>query len=198
MANNNNYCEFLLLPFVEIEVRLGTVTNGKFDNNIDNKYFENIKKVLETGSWDSIKFIQTKEKINKNFRLIDKNNLIIKENVINKVIQLNKSPFDIKFSINQEFSLNSYISSFESVDIIRKKNRTSYINSTFKYDLTVVEETKNNIVKKKNEIEIELLITPETLTWTSEYIADFLDCKIYDLVNIVEEIPKESFKVLVN
>jgi hypothetical protein len=55
--------------------------------------------------------------------------------------------------------------------------------------------TKNGINNVKHEIEIELLITPETLNWSSEYINDFLECKIYDLVNIVEQIERDSFKI---
>ena len=135
---NDKLCDYLLLPFVEIEVRLGTNTNNKFDNSVDLKYFDSIKKVVETGDWKSIEHIQTKEQLNKNLRLItnlkdSKKSLIMKENVINKLYQLNNSPFDIKLSINQEFSLNSYINSFENVKITRKKNITSYISDNFKY-----------------------------------------------------------------
>ena len=71
----------------------------------------------------------------------------------------------------------------------------SYISDNFKYDLTIVNETKNGINNLKHEIEIELLITSETLKWASEYINDFLECKIYDLVNIVEPIDRDTFKI---
>ena len=79
--------------------------------------------------------------------------------------------------------------------LIRNKKRTSYISDNFKYDLTIVNETKNGINNLKHEIEIELLITSETLKWASEYINDFLECKIYDLVNIVEPIDRDTFKI---
>ena len=48
---------------------------------------------------------------------------------------------------------------------------------------------------EKYEIEIEILINNETLTWTNEYINDFIECKIYDLINIVEPIEREKFKI---
>ena len=38
--------EYLLLPFVEIEIRLGTLSKS-FDSSVDKKYFNQIKKDLE-------------------------------------------------------------------------------------------------------------------------------------------------------
>ena len=206
--------DFLLLPFVEIEIRFGTLSK-KFDSSVDKKYFNQIKENL-TSSKDVFKNIENKNTIeyinpyennknstnNKNLKLISSNsktNLIMKENILNKTLSLNFSPFDIRLSVNQEFSLNTYISSFQKNDaIIRKKERTSFIDSNYQYDLTIVNETINNITKEKYEIEIELLVNKETLTWSTEYVYDFLECKIYDLVNIVEPIEREKFKIELN
>jgi len=186
---------FLVIPFVEIEVRLGTVGN-KFDNSIDSKYFQQIKNVLESGEWVSVSNIETKEYIDSGTRLINDKNLIMKENVITNTIQLKNSPFDIRFSVNQEFSLNSYINSFNKNDsVVRNKKRKTFQSDNFKYDLTEVVENINGINKNKYEIEIELLVNKETLKWDSNYINDFLECKIYDLVNIVEPMEREKFKV---
>jgi len=203
--------DFLLLPFVEIEIRFGTLSK-KFDSSVDKKYFNQIRENLSL-SKDVFKNVENKHTIeyinayennknsntNKNLKLVssnNKHNLIMKENVLNKTFSLNFSPFDIRLSVNQEFSLNTYISSFQKNDaIIRKKDRTSFIDSNHRYDLTVVNETINNITKEKYEIEIELLVTKDTLTWTKEYINDFIECKIYDLVNIVEPIERDTFKI---
>ena len=38
--------DFMVLPFVEIELRLGTITRNKFDPNVDKKYFEKNKGTL--------------------------------------------------------------------------------------------------------------------------------------------------------
>ena len=120
----------------------------------------------------------------------------MKENVLNKTFSLNNSPFDIRLSINQEFSLNSYINSFsKNENIIRKKDRTSFIDKNYRYDLTIVSESNNGITKQKYEIEIELLVNKETLTWSNDYLNDFIECKIYDLINVVEPIERESFKL---
>jgi hypothetical protein len=190
---------YLLLPFVEIEVRLGTL--GKtFDSSVDKKYFNEIKTNLQnTQNIFSIETKQTTEYINKNIKLISKDKkecLQMKENVLNKTFSLNNSPFDVRLSINQEFSLNSYINSFsKNENIIRKKDRTSFIDKNYRYDLTIVSESNNGITKQKYEIEIELLVNKETLTWSNDYLNDFIECKIYDLINIVEPIERESFKL---
>ena len=200
---------FLLLPFVEIEIRLGTFSKN-FDSSVDKKYFNQIKDTLHL-SKDVFKSIENKNTIeyinsyensngkNKNLKLISlngKNELIMKENVLNKTFSLNFSPFDIRLSINQEFSLKTYISTFiKNNSIIRKKERTSFIDSNHRYDLTIINETINNITKQKNEIEIELLVNKETLTWTKEYINDFIECKVYDIINIVEPMEREKFKI---
>ena len=194
---------YLLLPFVEIEIRLGT-SSKKFDTSVDKKYFNKIKESLNLskGDFKNIEVLSTKEHINKNLKLINSNKsvkLIMKENVITKTFVLNNSPFDIRFSVNQEFKLDTYIPSFsKETETLRKKERTSYIASDYRYDLTVVNETINNITKEKYEIEIELLVNKETLTWSNDYINDFIECKIYDLINIVEPMEREKFKIKLN
>lgn len=187
--------EFLLLPFVEIEIRLGTFGKS-FDSCIDKKYFDQICSFLQTGDWISMLETQSNETIDNNLKLINNKSLMMKENVLTKTIQLPNSPFDIRLSINQEISLDSYKSSFLfENNIIRKKTRKTFLSFNFKYDLTIVKETINNITKEKYELEIELLVNEDTLTWTSNYINDFLECKIFDIINIVEKIKREDFKL---
>jgi len=200
--------DFIVLPFVEIEVRLGTITKQHFDSSVDKKYFEKIKETLESGEWKTIVNKNTVEYIkssgNGNLKLITdvttnkdtKTTLLLKEKVKNEDFQINTSPFDIRFSINQEFKLNSQIGTFSKTDcLIRTKTRKSFISDNFCYDLTIVNENNNGINKTKYEIEIELLVNKETITWKSIYINDFLECKIYDLINIVEPIDRDKFKI---
>ena len=122
----------------------------------------------------------------------------MKENIINKTFSLKNSPFDIRLSINQEFKLDSYLTNInKNESMIRSKSRTTFLSDDFQYDLTVVNEKKNNINVLKYEIEIEILVNETTLTWTNNYILDFIECKIYDLINIVEPINRDSFKIKV-
>jgi Fe-S cluster biosynthesis and repair protein YggX len=189
--------EYLLLPFVEIEVRFGTLSKN-FDSSVDKKYFNQIKDSLLTRKhlFKTVENKITTEFVQKKLKLINEKKLIMKENVLNKTFSLEFSPFDIKLSVNQEFSLNSYIPSFQKTNCItRKKERTSFVNDDFRYDLTIVYETENNITKIKYEIEIELLVNKNTLTWSNDYINEFIECKIFDLVKIVESIEREKFNL---
>ncbi len=189
--------EYFLLPFVEIEIRFGTLSKN-FDSCVDKKHFNEIRNslLINKDLFKNIEFKNTTELINKNLKLINNTDLILKENVLNKTFSLDFSPFDIRLSVNQEFKLNSYINSFQKNEsFTRKKERTSFIDTNFRYDLTIVYETNNNINKTKYEIEIEININEFTLTWTKEYINEFIECKIYDLVKIVEQIDREKFKL---
>jgi len=215
--------DFMVLPFVEIEIRLGTLRKNKFDSCVDRKYFEKIKETLEMGDWKCIINKNTVEYIKNNLKLItDINNekelknkketgekeqakpktneskveLIQKERVKTEDFQISCSPFDIRYSLSQEFSLKSQIKTFDKTDcLIRNKSRKTFMAEDFKYDLTIVNENNGGILKTKYEIEIELLVNKNTLTWKTCYINDFLECKIYDLINIVEKIPREKIKI---
>ena len=190
---------YLTLPFVEIEVRLGTQTQTKFDSCVDKRYFNEILESLNKGTWNSIILTDTVEYVKDQLKLIvngAKEILRSKENVLTKTIQLDFSPFDIRFSINQEFNLNSGIKTFSKINCVtRNKKRTSFISSDYRYDLTIVKETINKIVKEKYEIEIEIIVNENTLEWDNKYINDFIECKIYDLINIVEPLEREKFKI---
>jgi hypothetical protein len=220
MTENLENSELLKLPFVEVEVRFGTFNNNKFDSSVDINYFKKINSALENGTWKSIDKIFTKEyyKDQDKLRLIEFVNsekeklLIMKENVVNKTIQLSKYPFDIRFSVNQEFFLNSYIESFldpipkgshisaSGIDtsetiLLREKCRHSYVSENFKYDLTYVIQTSNNVKKEKHEIELEILQNDETITWDSSYLNKFIECKVYDIMNIIEPTERNSFEI---
>jgi hypothetical protein len=186
-------CEFLLLPFVEYEIRFGTISS-KFDSCVDKRYFEKIKQVLGTGSWENVINTKTTDYTKDSLRMSNQS-VILKENVIKKDLSLD-GPFDIRLSINQEFKLNSYINSFDKTDcVIREKDRVSFTNPNFKYDLTTVVQKKNGISTTFYEIEFEILVTPETLTWNQNYLNDFIECKVYDIINIVEPMEREKFKI---
>ena len=103
----------LLIPGVEIELRVGLINNNlSFDSSIDKTYFEKINtSLLSYPEWESVEEIHTTDYIysvdnNKKIRIsVDSNNnkkSIIKENIITKNISLKNSPFDVRFSVNQE------------------------------------------------------------------------------------------------
>jgi hypothetical protein len=201
--------EYMVLPFVELEIRLGTILRERFDSSVDKKYFEKIRDSLEQSNWQSIVNVNTIEYIKPhpdkkkaNLKLVtditneSRTQLFIKENVYNEDFQMSSSPFDVRYSVNQEFNLNSQIGTFNKEEcVVRNKTRKSFIQDHFKYDLTIVNENIDGVIKAKYEIEIELLVTDETLTWKPQYINDFLECKVYDLVNIVEPLSRDKIKL---
>ena len=191
-------CEFLLLPFVEFEIRFGTITGTKFDSCVDKRYFEKIVNTLETGIFENVVTKATTEYIKDSLKMVDETQIIMKENIKNVDTVLTNSPFDIRLSINQEFSLKSYLKSFNNQGaVVRVKNRKSFINKNYRYDLTIVNQKNNGVSTTKHEIEFELLPNAETLTWDSDYINHFIECRIYDIINIVEPLERENFKIKV-
>jgi hypothetical protein len=191
-------CEYLLIPFVEFEIRFGTNNVNKFDSNVDKKYFEKILQTLETGTFKNVVTTKTTEYIKDSLRLVNDSEIIMKESVLKNTITMNDSPFDIRLSISQEFKLKSYIKSFDKKDcLIRVKDRKSFIDDNFRYDLTVVNQKSNGVNTTFYEIEIELLVNNETLCWDTDFINIFLECKIYDIINIVEPLDRDKFKIKV-
>ena len=195
---------FLFMPFIEIEVRLGTILSGKkFDSNVDKKYFDKILSNLECyQNWKEVVTTNTSEHMVNNLRYIVNDSkktqgVLQKDNLLKRDISNVNSPFDIRISINQEFILKNQqeeIKKSISGSDVRIKSRKSFISDDFRYDLTVVTEIVNNIKKEKYEIEIEMIINKYTLTFNKQYLNDFLECKIYDLINIVEPIEREKIK----
>jgi hypothetical protein len=202
----------LLIPGVEIELRVGSINNKNlsFDSSIDKEYSEKINtSLLSYPEWELVEEIHTTDYVysvdkNKKIRIsvdsLNNKKSIIKENIITKNISLKNSPFDIRFSVNQELnnSSNDLLKSLESnnKEITRQKARRTFKNKNFNYDLTNVIETKNNVKKEKFELEIELNINEETLEWSDEYIKDFLICKLNDLINIIEKTENINFENL--
>jgi hypothetical protein len=197
---------YLLLPFVEIELRFGTINNNRFDSNIDKKYFNKLLSVLEKNSWVSTELKNTNEYFVDQFKKLIVNHdgskkVILKEKVMTVDIISQDNPFDIRLTVNQEFNLNSQVDHFTkqvesgTVSGLRKKNRNSFIDTHFRYDLTCVEETIDNVVREKFEMELEIIINNENIHWTKDYLVEFLRCKIYDIVNIIEQVPLDQFKL---
>jgi hypothetical protein len=212
--------DFLVLPFVEIEIRFGYLNNSKnnnnekFDSGIDKKYFFKIIEMLSaTEPGNEYEFIKIENKNtteyfngNNKLKLIENDEskekvLISKENVLTKNMIIKNAPFDIRLSVNQEINYNSEIKdSLQLFDITnsknyRKKTRKSFISKHYRYDLTEVIEVINNVHKEKFEIEIELIVNNDNLKWNNQYINEFLECKVYDLFNIVEPVERSLFKL---
>jgi len=193
---------YLFLPNVEIEIRLGTLktSGGKqyFDSVIDKDYFSKIIESLEAWPrWIDIIITNTTEFIynhnNKTYKKIVDNlknieTYMTKESIKKYNFPIEKCPFDVRFSINQELKISKM--NYESVQtdyIIRSKSRKSFIADNFRYDLTYVTEINNNVKKNKYELEIEIIVNEETLTWDTSFLNLYIVHKVKDLMTIVEK-----------
>jgi hypothetical protein len=190
---------YFTVPGIEIELRFGSFSknfeNGKeyFDNNVDKNYFEKILHSFENyKEWQNIFVDNSIEYITTNNKKIIKkesgHNIIKKNKIYKKDSILKNIPFDVRFSINQELN-NNIIDNKENNQtiLIRKKSRKSFEDHNYRYDLSYVNEIKNNITKDKYEIELEILINNNTLEWNNDYLNDFIICKVQDIINILEE-----------
>jgi hypothetical protein len=190
------------IPEVEIEIRLGSINNfgiqqnKTFDSSLDKTYFEKILSNLESyKEWkniyitNTVEYIQNIEYTKKLKSIHYDDNVIVnilKESIFKKDLILQNMPFDIRFSVNQELKTKKELNK-ELNTAIRQKQRKSFVDSCFIYDLTHVIETINNVSKEKFEIEIELIINNETLEWSDQYLNDFLLCKVQDIINLLNE-----------
>ena len=137
------------------------------------------------------------------------------KNIIKKISLLDDYNFDSKvqewltqmISISKNMIQNAVLAfNSQNLDLAKQvMTQDDIIDQTYRnffsllnkenFSRNEVNQIINNISKIKYEIEIELLINENTLTWTAQYINEFLECKIYDLINIVEPIERSNFNI---
>ena len=55
----------------------------------------------------------------------------------------------------------------------------------------------NDVYSYSSSLEFasKILQNDETVTWNSSYLKKFIECKIYDINNIIEPIERNSFEI---
>lgn len=180
---------------IEIEIKLGRVDDNKFVPGIMSESFYNkIKKTLDDcKKWENVIQVNTVEYINKNLRKID-NKIYSKKRIENHVFTFNGTPYDFKISVSEE-NLIEDLNTIQH-DLIRKKNRTSYIYKECKFDLTMVEEENDDEIIVNEEFEIELIkLNSKT---QDNYRAFSALLKIKDVINMCENITKDAYLIKVS
>ena len=158
IANNN-----------EFEIRFGkfyqTSTTEKkknFDSNMDIEDFYKLKKQMNS-------YVDKKNIINKNtqeFIYKDQNNNSVKRIIdidTGKVSFMSKKSkyiqdiydYDLRMAISEEINNVTPITD-DSYEIVRNKQRTSYIFEYGRLDLTIVSQVSGATVKNKYEVEFEI------------------------------------------
>lgn len=153
----------------ECEIRVGTFTNGRFESNIDIKFFYDLKNKLDDAAKQQnnpVIPIYTKEikygenireinhSLNENFSDFISTNYITKNTLNNIDIK----EYNIRFSISKEQTVNTKPVTLP--EFYRYKTRYSYPIPFGKFDLTIVYQGKiDNIILEQlpiYEIEFEL------------------------------------------
>jgi len=152
---------------VEMELRFGKIHNKKFESSIPASSFENIIKGLEKyKDWESVKKSETSVYYKNDKRIIvdddtGDQNVMIKKNIHNINHDLDKSPFDMRFSISTENPVDDDDEDMDDVmDHVRIKSRTSFIRNNLSIDVTKVSGEPADIDdedESKYEVEFEII-----------------------------------------
>ena len=139
---------------IEIEVRFGIVTNGKYNNTVPYLYYSRLQSFLEKNSEPIIS--NTTDELNGNIR---KSNLNGEISWLNKknIYQYTSHDFGILLSVSREIKLDSEILNWDP-KVLRVKSRKSFIlaNGSCRLDLTAVDQTIFETGKTLNHYEVEL------------------------------------------
>lgn len=173
---------------VEIELKLGRIEDGHFNVGLNSEeFYKKIKKNLDSyDKWKKVDNITTKDYISGNNKKTG-STVICKKRLENVNFSFNGTPYDFRISVCTETPVK--VSNFKS-EIVRNKNRTSYVYKECNYDITrVTEETQDEVIENE-EFEIEL--THLNSKTTDKYRAHSALLKLRDVINMCEKISSDA------
>ncbi len=173
---------------VEIEMRLGKISYGKFDTNVGQQAFQKILKGLENfKGWEKITKSNTVAYFTGDIRVVDDEDTgassAHKKTKLKKTdIHLDDKPYDLRFSVSTEVPCAKPGENTEYEDM-RIKKRISFIRKNLSIDMTVVGGDADDPDSEENErYEIELeIIKPSNVKDKNE---------LYNIVHKVDDILK--------
>ena len=191
-------------PTIEIEARLGVYDEDDkiFSSNIGDKRFEEIKKMLDSGTgehWENPeKYVKQTDYFNDKYRLSvfedGKQRCIQKNRIENVNFIVENGPFDIRVSISKEIPVD--VDSFPIKDKCgnsRTKKRFTYkYKNMWNFDLTEIDEMIDGGNELAYEYEIELNNINKIKN--AKYISESLMLKILDAVKMCDE-DEEEYKI---
>jgi hypothetical protein len=190
-----NFIErYKMLKNVEIEIKIGRLEDGIFEPGLNSDaFYDKIKQILDSSkAWIDINNTNTKEYISKDIKKVE-NKYIQKKRLETAIFKFNGTPYDFKITVSQE--LNNNCKNFKS-EQIRSKNRTTYMLKECQFDLTKVETETDDEIIENEELEVELINLNSNTS--DKYRAHSALLKIYDVINMCEEISKNATIVKVN
>jgi hypothetical protein len=173
---------------VEIELRLGKISSGKFDTNVGKKNFDNILAGLQRyQGWEKVTKSNTTVYFAGDTRVIDDEDSSVssahKKTKLKKVdVSLANKPYDLRFSVSTEIACQKPSESTE-YDDMRVRKRISFVRKNLSIDMTVVGGDADDPDSEENErYEIELEIVKPPIVKNKD--------ELYNIIHKVDDILK--------
>jgi len=187
---------------LEVEIRIGYISDSGFESNVSENFYQKIKSQLESSTF--FKKTEThkideynKENTRRSTNLLDSEKIsyMKKVNLCNIDYKLEGTPFDVRVSFSKEVPLKKYS---EPTIYSRNKKRTSYSYKSWNYDLTEVTYSENSLNLKNFEVEVELNKTLNSLLKSMEihYLIHSSLLKIKDISLMCEDEDEDSCKFI--
>ena len=173
---------------VEIEMRLGKISYGKFETNVGKQAFQKILLGLENfKGWEKVIKSNTTAYFTGDIRVIDDEDTGVssahKKTKLKKTdIHLENKPYDLRFSVSTEIPCAKPGENAEYEDM-RVKKRVSFVRKNLSIDMTVVSgDTDDPDSEESERYEIELeVVKPPNVKDKNE---------LYNIIHKVDDILK--------
>lgn len=176
---------------VEIELRLGKISKGKFDTNIGRARFERIARGLHKyQGWESIKKSHTTSYIKGDVRVVDDEDtgktICQKKSKLKKVDHgLKDQPLDVRLCVSTETEVPRPGGDVE-FDDMRVKHRESFVRKNLSIDLTRVTGNPEDQDSEDTELyEVELeIVDPKAIADSGPELENLLH-KVLDVLKLL-------------
>ena len=174
---------------VEFEIRLGKVNNKMFDTNVGRETFEKLTRALDKYTeWESVKKIHQSVYYKGDTRIVVDENTddtvcmkktpIVKENLV-----LERRPLDVRFAVGLEIPVEQ--ADGDVMDLVRIKNRTSYIRNNLSIDMTTVTGQGDDPDDEEGErFEVELEIIDPLKVKTRDELYNIIH-KVHNILEVL-------------
>ena len=160
-------------PNVEIEIRLGKVSRGKFDTNVGQQTFEKVlRRLRKFDEWESANESQStvyydtaaSKRVVMNDVTDEMESCVIKKRLHVNDQPLNGFPVDARIGISSEVPYDRNEDADENFTRVKKRKRYSFVRKGLSIDLSEVSgdaDDKDSEEATEYQIELEILDPPK-------------------------------------
>lgn len=160
-------------PNVEIEIRLGKVSRGKFDTNVGQQTFEKVlRRLRKFDEWESTNESQStvyydtaaSKRVVMNDVTDEMESCVIKKRLHVNDQPLNGFPVDARIGISSEVPYDRNEDADENFTRVKKRKRYSFVRKGLSIDLSEVSgdaDDKDSEEATEYQIELEILDPPK-------------------------------------